>query len=184
VLLIEPVTRGDARGWFLEAWRQKEYAEIGISGPFVQDNVSRSAHGVLRGLHFQEPHGQGKLVQVLEGAVWDVALDVRRGSPTFGRWVALELRADQQQRQIWIPPGFAHGFCVTSETALILYKCTEPYAPDAERVIAWNDPSLGIPWPIRNPTLSARDAAAPLLATAPVLPSWRPGVEETSHPKP
>lgn len=173
VLVVEPAFFGDARGSFLETWREKEYAEAGIRGPFVQDNVSRSNRGVLRGLHFQEPHGQGKLIQVLLGAVLDVALDVRRGSPTFGRWVALELRGEEP-RQVWIPPGFAHGFYVTSETALILYKCTERYAPEAERVIAWNDPALNIPWPSRTPLLSARDAAAPMLATTPMLPVWEP----------
>lgn len=170
VLIIDPKVHGDSRGFFYESFQAQRYAEVGIQGPFVQDNLSRSVRGTLRGLHFQEPKAQGKLIQVLRGVVWDVAVDVRRGSPRFGRWVALEL-SESTPRQLWIPPGFAHGFCVLSDSADFFYKCTELYAPEAERAIAWNDPSLGIPWPLTEPLLSAKDRAAPLLAEAPVLPS-------------
>jgi dTDP-4-dehydrorhamnose 3,5-epimerase len=169
VLIVEPKVHGDARGFFYESFQASRYADAGIHGLFVQDNHSRSARGTLRGLHFQEPRAQGKLVQVLRGAVYDVAVDVRRGSPRFGRWVAVEL-SDAAPRQLWIPPGFAHGFCVLSDTADFFYKCTEYYASDTERSIAWNDPWIGIPWPIREPLLSAKDRAAPTLEQAPVLP--------------
>jgi dTDP-4-dehydrorhamnose 3,5-epimerase len=127
--------------------------------------------GTLRGLHFQEPKGQGKLVQVLRGTVWDVAVDVRRGSPRFGRWVGVEL-SESGPRQLWIPPGFAHGFCVLSDSADFFYKCTELYAPECERSIAWDDPQIGIPWPVAAPLLSTKDRAAPRLADAAVLPSY------------
>jgi dTDP-4-dehydrorhamnose 3,5-epimerase len=169
VLLVEPKVFGDARGFFLESFQARRYAEAGILGPFVQDNLSRSARGTLRGLHFQEPMAQGKLVTVLRGSVFDVAADVRRGSPTFGRWVGVEL-SEENHRQLWIPPGFAHGFCVTSEVADFFYKCTELYSPASERAIVWNDPDLGIKWPVAEPLLSAKDGAAPTLANAPVLP--------------
>ena len=171
VLVIEPKLHGDSRGFFYESFQARRYAQAGITGSFVQDNLSRSIKGTLRGLHFQEPRVQGKLVQVLRGAVWDVAVDVRRGSPRFGRWVAVEL-SETTPRQLWIPPGFAHGFCVLSDSADFFYKCTELYAPDCERSIAWNDPRIGIPWPVREPLLSAKDRAAPLLGDAPVLPSY------------
>ena len=171
VLLVEPKVFGDARGFFYEGYQAERYAASGIAGPFVQDNLSRSARGTLRGLHFQEPKGQGKLVQVLRGRVFDVAVDVRKGSPRFGRWVGVEL-AEEPLRQLWIPPGFAHGFCVLSESADFFYRCTELYAPAAERAIAWNDPRIGIRWPIEQPLLSAKDAAAPLLDAAPVLPRF------------
>ena len=171
VLLVEPNLHGDGRGFFYESFQARRYAEAGIPGPFLQDNLSRSARGILRGLHFQEPRAQGKLVQVLRGAVYDVAVDVRRGSPRFGKWVALEL-SDASPRQLWIPPGFAHGFCVLSESADFFYKCTEYYAPETERCIAWNDPDLAIPWPVKEPLLSAKDRSAPTLAVAPVLPSY------------
>lgn len=169
VLLVEPKVFGDARGFFYKGYQAERYAAAGIPGPFVQDNLSRSARGTLRGLHFQEPKGQGKLVQVLRGRVFDVAVDVRTGSPRFGRWVGVEL-VEEPLRQLWIPPGFAHGFCVLSESADFFYRCTELYAPAAERAIAWNDPRIGIRWPIEQPLLSAKDAAAPLLDAAPVLP--------------
>jgi len=172
VLLVEPRVFGDARGFFLETFQAERYAAAGIPGHFVQDNLSRSAKGTLRGLHFQEPRAQGKLVLVLHGAVWDVAVDVRRGSPRFGRWVGLEL-SEENRRQLWIPPGFAHGFCVVSDTADFFYKCTELYAPETERVVRWDDPALGIRWPIAAPLLSAKDRAAPTLADAPVLPVYR-----------
>jgi dTDP-4-dehydrorhamnose 3,5-epimerase len=171
VLVLEPKVHGDSRGFFYESFQAKRYAEVGISGPFVQDNLSRSVRGTLRGLHFQEPRAQGKLVQVLRGTVWDVAVDVRRGSPRFGRWIALEL-SETTPRQLWIPPGFAHGFCVLSESADFFYKCTELYAPECERSIAWDDPAIGIAWPLMEPLLSGKDRAAPRLADAPVLPAF------------
>ncbi|MCP3064536.1 dTDP-4-dehydrorhamnose 3,5-epimerase [Myxococcus sp. K38C18041901] len=170
LLLLEPKVFGDDRGFFMELFHAKRYADAGIPGPFVQDNYSRSGKGTLRGLHFQEPQGQGKLVQVLAGAVYDVAVDVRRGSPTFGRWVGVELSAENR-RQLWIPPGFAHGFCVTSTTADFHYKCTTQYAPEVERCIAWDDPDLAIPWPVTEPLMSPKDLRAPRLKDAQVLPS-------------
>ena len=169
VLILEPKVHGDSRGFFYETFQAGRYAAAGIPGPFLQDNLSRSVRGTLRGLHFQEPKAQGKLVQVLRGTVWDVAVDVRRGSPRFGRWIALEL-SETTPRQLWIPPGFAHGFCVLSDSADFFYKCTELYAPEAERSVAWDDPAIGITWPVKEPLLSAKDRAAPRLADAPVLP--------------
>lgn len=171
VILLEPKRFGDDRGFFMEMFHAKRYADLGIQGPFVQDNFSRSARGILRGLHFQQPNAQGKLVQVLAGAVYDVAVDIRRGSPTFGRWVGVELSADNR-RQLWVPAGFAHGFCVLSESADFHYKCTDFYAPGSEHGIAWNDPDLGIPWPVASPLLSAKDAAAPRLKDAATLPVY------------
>ncbi|WP_163785352.1 dTDP-4-dehydrorhamnose 3,5-epimerase [Myxococcus vastator] len=171
VLLLEPKVFGDDRGFFMEMFHAARYAAVGIPGPFVQDNYSRSAKGTLRGLHFQEPQAQGKLVQVLAGAVYDVAVDVRRGSPTFGQWVAVELSADNR-RQLWIPPGFAHGFCVVSDSADFHYKCTALYAPETERSVAWNDPDLAIAWPVSEPLLSPKDAQAPRLRDAPLLPEY------------
>ena len=169
VLILEPRVHGDSRGFFYETFQAGRYAGVGISGPFVQDNLSRSVRGTLRGLHFQEPWAQGKLVQVLRGTVWDVAVDVRRGSPRFGRWIALEL-SETTPRQLWIPPGFAHGFCVLSDSADFFYKCTELYSPESERSVAWDDPAIGIAWPVEEPLLSPKDRAAPRLADAPVLP--------------
>ena len=163
VLVIEPVVHGDHRGFFMETWHRQRYAEAGIELPFVQDNLSRSAHGILRGLHLQCPYEQGKLVSVLEGAVFDVAVDVRVGSPDFGRWVGVELSADNK-RQFYVPPGFAHGFCVTGDHALFSYKCTDVYSASSELSVAWNDPDIGIEWPLAAPVLSAKDAAAPKLA--------------------
>jgi dTDP-4-dehydrorhamnose 3,5-epimerase len=163
VLLIEPDVYGDDRGFFLETWNAARYAAHGLDAAFVQDNLSYSQYGVLRGLHFQNPDPQGKLVTVLEGAVYDVAVDIRAGSDTFGQWMGLELSAETKQ-QLYVPPGYAHGFVVTSEAALFHYKCTAPYNPDAEGVVRWDDPDLGIDWPVDDPTLSARDAAAPRLA--------------------
>ena len=171
VVILEPKVFGDSRGFFLETYNAQRYAEAGVPGPFVQDNLSRSVKGTLRGLHFQQPNPQGKLVQCLAGAVWDVAVDVRQGSPTFGRWVGVELTADNR-RQLWVPPGFAHGFCVLTDSADFQYKCTALYAPGAEGSVRWNDPQLGIAWPVPQPLLSAKDAAAPLLADAPVLPTY------------
>ena len=158
VLAIEPRVFGDARGYFLETWQRDRYAEAGVARDFVQDNLSRSQRGILRGLHLQHPFAQGKLVQVFEGEVFDVAVDVRVGSPTFGRWVGQHL-SGENKRQLYIPEGFAHGFCVLSEYALFGYKCTEWYHPEAELSVAWNDPELGIHWPIDNPSLSEKDRA-------------------------
>jgi len=171
VRVIEPDVFGDSRGFFFELYEARRYLQAGIDQPFVQDNFSRSVKDTLRGLHFQEPHGQGKLVQILQGAVFDVAVDIRRGSPTFGRWFGIELSAENK-RQLWIPPGFAHGFCVTSPTADFFYKCTEYYVPEGDRGIAWNDPALGIPWPTQAPLLSKKDAAAKPLSDAAVLPQF------------
>ncbi len=162
VIVIEPHVFADARGFFLETWQRERYAEAGLPRVFVQDNVSRSARGVLRGLHFQNPRPQGKLVTVLEGEVYDVAVDIRSGSPRFGRWAAVTL-SGENRRQVYIPPGFAHGFCVTSESALFSYKCTDFYAAEAERGIAWDDPQLAIPWPVDDPTISSKDAKYPRL---------------------
>jgi dTDP-4-dehydrorhamnose 3,5-epimerase len=163
VVLIEPTVHRDARGFFLESYNSVRYREHGIDAVFVQDNHSRSAGGTVRGLHAQRLHPQGKLVRVLRGEVWDVAVDIRRGSPTFGRWVGFVLSGDNF-RQLWIPPGFAHGFCVLSETVHVEYKCTDFYDPVDEIAVAWNDPAIGIAWPVREPILSARDARARRLA--------------------
>ena len=163
VLLIEPQRFGDARGYFLETFREDRYRAAGINLGFVQDNLSRSSHGILRGLHLQHPNGQGKLVYVLAGEVFDVAVDVRVGSPNFGKWTGAVLSAEDH-RQLWIPPGFAHGFCVTSDTALFTYKCTAPYSVADELGVIWSDPAIGISWPMVDPKLSAKDAALPKLA--------------------
>ena len=171
VLLVEPRVHGDARGFFLETFHAERYAAAGIALPFVQDNWSRSSRGTLRGLHFQEPRAQGKLVRVGRGEVYDVAVDVRRGSPTFGQWYGV-LLSEENKRQLWVPPGFAHGFCVTSESADFIYKCTNVYSPAEERAIQWDDPAIGIEWPLRDVLLSKRDQAAPSLAEAPVLPAY------------
>jgi dTDP-4-dehydrorhamnose 3,5-epimerase len=171
VLVIEPKVFGDPRGFFYETYQQDRYAAHGITGPFVQDNLSRSARDVLRGLHFQHPKSQGKLVSVLRGSVLDVAVDVRLGSPTFGWYVAVELN-EENRRQLWLPRGYAHGFLVLSESADFFYKCNEYYSPSDEIVVRWNDPAIGINWGIDAPTLSARDAAAPLLADVLVLPKY------------
>lgn len=171
LLVLEPRVFADSRGFFLETFHTTRYAEVGLPKNFVQDNWSRSSKDTLRGLHFQEPHAQGKLVWVVRGAVWDVAVDIRRGSPTFGRWFGLEL-SDENRKQLWIPPGFAHGFCVTSEAADFMYKCTSLYSPESERSVLWNDPDLAIPWPTSAPLLSKKDAAAPTLKASPVLPTY------------
>jgi dTDP-4-dehydrorhamnose 3,5-epimerase len=173
-VVIEPQVFGDERGWFFESWNRERYAAHGLDLQFVQGNVSRSARGVLRGLHYQWPNPQGKLVSVLEGEVWDVAVDIRRGSPTFGRWTAAVLSADNK-RQFWIPEGFAHGFVALSEHALFTYLCTAPYDREADAGIRWNDPALAIDWPVAEPALSPKDAGAPLLADVPEvrLPVWQ-----------
>jgi len=156
VVIIEPKVFGDRRGFFMETWNQARYAEAGLPVKFVQDNLSYSTKGVLRGLHYQKPGSQGKLVYVLQGEVFDVAVDIRVGSPTFGQWVGVTL-SSENKRQFYVPEGFAHGFCVTSDTALFAYKCTDFYNPEAEGGIIWNDPDIAIQWPISQPILSQKD---------------------------
>jgi dTDP-4-dehydrorhamnose 3,5-epimerase len=171
VVLLEPRIFHDARGWFLESYNQRAVsAIIGYDGELVQDNHSHSVRGVLRGLHYQVKQPQGKLVRVISGEIWDVAVDLRRRSPTFGRWAGFTLNRDTQ-RMIWIPPGFAHGFLVVSATADVLYKTTDYYAPEHERTILWNDPTLDIKWPLRGaPVVSEKDAKAPPFAEAETFP--------------
>ncbi|MDR3221406.1 MAG: dTDP-4-dehydrorhamnose 3,5-epimerase [Candidatus Accumulibacter sp.] len=162
VLLLEPEVFGDTRGFFLESYNARDFREAtGRDHAFVQDNHSRSARGVLRGLHYQLKQTQGKLVRIVRGQVFDVAVDLRRSSPHFGRWAGFELSEDMPQRMLWIPPGFAHGFVVLSESADFLYKATDYYAPEHERCILWNDPAIGVEWPLRGlePLLSAKDRA-------------------------
>lgn len=175
VKLIEPDVFGDARGFFYEGWNRARYAEHGLDFDVVQTNMSRSANGVLRGLHYQWPNPQGKLVSVLEGEVYDVAVDIRRGSPTFGKWTAAVLSAENK-RQLWVPEGFAHGFVVTSDHALFHYLVTAPYDRAADANLRWNDAALAIDWPIAQPSLSDKDAKAPFLADIPVerLPMYAP----------
>jgi dTDP-4-dehydrorhamnose 3,5-epimerase len=164
VCLVEPVVHGDERGHFFESWRRDKFAAIGIDVPFVQDNQALSSRGVLRGLHWQVGKVQAKLLRVLDGEVFDVAVDVRRGSPTFGRWAGETLSA-ANRRMMFVPAGFAHGYLVLSERATVFYKCSEPYSPADERGFAWNDPAVGIRWPLSGPpVLSARDAKSPLLS--------------------
>lgn len=173
VLLLEPKVFGDARGFFLESWNRRTFADLGLELDFVQDNHSRSARGVLRGIHYQIRQPQGKLVRVVSGSVFDVAVDLRRQSPHFGRWVGYELSA-QNHRMLWIPPGFGHAFLVLSDSADFLYKTTEYYAPEWDRGVRWDDPDIGIDWPVATlpglaPQLSAKDAAQPLLEDAEVF---------------
>ena len=163
VLVLEPRVFSDARGAFFESFRADRCAAMGVGAAFVQDNVSISRRGVLRGLHFQHPRGQAKLIQAIRGEVFDVAVDVRRDSPTFGRAVWSTL-SEANRRQMFVPPGFAHGFVVTSDEAIVAYKCSDYYAPEFERSIHWNDPALGIPWPVASPILSSKDESAPLLS--------------------
>lgn len=171
LLVLEPRVFGDDRGFFFESFNARRFAELtGVTAPFVQDNHSRSARNVLRGLHYQIQQAQGKLVRVTAGAVFDVAVDLRKSSPTFGQWYGLELSAENK-RQLWIPAGFAHGFVVTSEAAEFLYKTTDYWAPEYERSILWNDPAVGIDWPLDGaPLLSGKDQAGKLLADAEVYP--------------
>ena len=175
VFLLTPKVFGDDRGFFMETWRESEFsARIGTSVRFVQDNHSRSVRGVLRGLHYQVRQPQGKLVRCVRGKIFDVAVDLRRNAPTFGRWAG-EVLSEENRRSMWIPPGFAHGFYVMSEVAEFLYKCTDYYAPDFERALRWDDPDTGIVWPAAgSPVLSAKDAVAPLLRDAEVYEgcSW------------
>lgn len=171
VLLIEPEVHGDDRGFFLESWNERRFAEAGIQARFVQDNHSRSARGVLRGIHYQVRQPQGKLVRVTSGAVFDVAVDLRRSSPQFGKWAGIELSASNK-RMLWVPQGFGHGFLALEDGTDLLYKCTDFYSPDDERGIAWNDPTIGIDWPLKGsaPIISARDSGAPSLADAEIYP--------------
>ncbi len=162
VLLIEPDVFGDQRGFFMETWNRQRYFYAGLEKDFVQDNLSLSRQGILRGLHFQHPYPQGKLVQVLRGSVFDVVVDIRQGSPTFGQWVGVELSADNH-RQLFVPEGFAHGFCVLSDEALFSYKCTDFYHPETEKSLFWNDPDIGIEWPVTDPILSGKDQNGKLL---------------------
>ncbi|RVU83385.1 dTDP-4-dehydrorhamnose 3,5-epimerase [Leucothrix sargassi] len=168
VILLEPTVFGDHRGFFMETWQQKEFTENVAEYTFVQDNHSKSSQGILRGLHYQIKQPQGKLVRVVQGSVFDVAVDMRKSSPTFGQWVGYELSADNRC-MLWVPPGFAHGFYVMSEAAEFVYKCTDYYAPEFERSLAWNDPSIRIDWPLINgkqPLLSEKDANGDLLKNA------------------
>jgi dTDP-4-dehydrorhamnose 3,5-epimerase len=170
VLIIEPRVFGDARGFFMETWNAAAFAGAGLDMAFVQDNHSRSQKGVLRGLHFQNPGPQGKLVRVTRGAVFDVAVDLRAASPTFGQWVGVELSADNK-RMLWVPEGFAHGFLTLEDDTDFLYKCTAPYAPASEHTLAWNDPAVGIDWPVLglDPLISDKDARGLSLAQVPVF---------------
>lgn len=176
VLIIEPQSFEDRRGYFMELYHEKRYKEAGIAGPFVQDNLSRSVGRTIRGLHYQLENAQAKLVQVIRGAVFDVAVDIRRGSPTFGRWTAVTL-TDENRRQVLVPQGFAHGFCVLSDVADVIYKCTDLYAPHDERGILWSDPELAIDWPTSDPILSHKDSQLPPLSLVPreSLPVYEAG---------
>jgi dTDP-4-dehydrorhamnose 3,5-epimerase len=171
VILVEPQRLADDRGQFMETFHAEKFRAAGIDFTFTQDNASRSLRNVLRGLHFQEPRAQGKLIRVVAGSIFDVAVDIRRGSPHFGQWVGSELSAENGN-QLWVPPGFAHGFCVTSESADVIYKCTDVYVRECDRGILWNDPAIGIEWPVAAPLLSPKDQTAPRLADAPLLPSY------------
>lgn len=175
VLLIEPAVHGDSRGFFMEEWRSGPYAEAGLPARMVQSNVSRSTHGILRGLHYQYPQPQGKLVSVLEGSIFDVAVDIRHGSPSFGHWAAAELSA-KNHHQFYVPEGFAHGFYVLGDSALVHYLCTAEFALEHDAVVAWNDPDIGIAWPGEPASVSAKDSAAPRLKDIPVasLPPYQP----------
>jgi dTDP-4-dehydrorhamnose 3,5-epimerase len=163
VKIIEPEIHSDSRGSFVETYRAERYQEAGISVDFVQDNLSVSVRNVVRGMHFQHPRGQAKLVRVACGAVWDAVVDVRRGSPRFGKWAGIELSAEAQ-RQMYIPTGFAHGFVVLTEKAVFEYKCSEVYRPEFDRCLAWDDPTVQVDWPTDTPRVSQRDAAAPTLS--------------------
>ena len=173
VLIVEPRVFGDTRGFFMETFSQGKYEGIGLKEKFVQDNLSFSSRGVLRGLHYQNPNSQGKLVSVVQGEVFDVAVDIRIGSPTFGQWVGVNLSGDNH-RQLWVPPGFAHGFCVLSDITYFTYKCTDIYTPSAEGGVLWNDPDIGIEWPIEKPLLSDKDEVYPRLKDVPAerLPKY------------
>ena len=169
VIIVQPDVHADKRGYFMETYHKKEFAAGGIDKAFVQDNQSNSARGILRGLHYQIQRPQGKLVRVLYGEIYDVSVDIRRSSPNFGKWFGIRLSAENK-KALYVPPNFAHGFCVLSEQAEFFYKCTDFYAPEFERTIRWDDPDLAIAWPIRNPVLSKKDAAAPFLRNAELPP--------------
>ena len=171
VFMVQPRVFADDRGYFLETWNAPRFRDAGLPDIFVQDNQSRSRAGVLRGLHYQEPNAQGKLVRCTRGSIWDVAVDIRVGSPTFGKWIGVELNEDNKM-MLWVPPGFALGFCAMTDDTDVLYKCTTLYDPRSERSILWNDPAIGIHWPIAEPKLSAKDAEAPTLSEATVLPRY------------
>jgi dTDP-4-dehydrorhamnose 3,5-epimerase len=173
ILIIEPDVFKDHRGFFMETYHQKRYQELGVNRVFVQDNLSFSRQGTLRGLHYQIQNPQAKLVQVISGEIYDVAIDIRAGSPSFGQWVGVHL-SDKNNRQLFIPEGFAHGFCVLSDTALFSYKCSKLYAPDDESGILWSDSSLNIDWPIKTPTISDKDSRYPTLSDVEMnrLPVW------------
>jgi len=179
VMLFEPQLFGDHRGFFMETWNHARYAEAGLPVTFVQTNLSKSAKGVLRGLHFQQPQPQGKLVQVLTGEVFDVAVDIRRGSPTFGQWEGYHLSGDNH-RQLYVPEGFAHGFCVLSDFAIFSYQCTRVYQKEYDQALSWNDPDIGIQWPIDAPELSDKDQLAPPLAQCSNLPVYL-DVDQPDH---
>ena len=166
LFVIEPKAFGDARGFFMETWNLRKYQEAGMRAPFVQDNISVSRRGALRGLHFQNPNPQGKLVSVLQGEVLDVVVDIRRSSPSFGQWEAVRLSSDNK-RQFYIPAGFAHGFLVLSETAMFHYKCTDFYSPKDEMTLRWNDPAIGIDWAVKDPIVSEKDSKGLLLKDIP-----------------
>lgn len=169
VMIVDAKVFGDHRGFFMETYHKQRFAEAGIDSEFVQDNHSRSCRGTLRGLHYQIRHPQGKLVRAVQGTIFDVAVDLRRSSPTFGKWVGYEL-SDENRRQLYVPPGFGHGFCVLSETAEVIYKCTDLYHPEEERSLLWNDPHVGVQWPIQEPILSAKDLQGKLFADAEMFP--------------
>lgn len=173
VFIIEMRAFSDARGFIKELWNAPRYLNNGLGVPSVQTNFSRSGKDVVRGLHYQEPHAQGKLVTALAGEVFDVAVDIRKDSPTFGKWTGTVLSGDNH-RQLWIPPGFAHGFAVLSESADFLYQCTAPYDPNCEHAIRWDDPAIGIDWGVVNPIIAPKDLAAPLLRDAKILPPYFP----------
>jgi dTDP-4-dehydrorhamnose 3,5-epimerase len=181
--IVEPRIFRDARGYFLETWNRSRYGAAEIPSDFVQDNLSYSEQGVLRGLHYQHPSAQGKLVMVLQGEVYDVAVDIRVGSPTFGRWMGIIL-SSTGHRQLYVPPGFAHGFVVTSQFALFMYKCTDFYKPEDEGSVAWDDPDLAIQWPVSSPILAAKDRDAPRLhtITSERLPIWEGDAQLSSDP--
>jgi dTDP-4-dehydrorhamnose 3,5-epimerase len=166
VLMVEPRVFRDNRGYFMEIYHQKRYDQSGIRRLFVQDNLSYSVRGTLRGLHYQLPHPQAKLVEVIRGEIFDVVVDIRRGSPTFGHWIGIPL-SEKNKRQLFVSEGFAHGFCVLSEEALVIYRCSDFYAPDSDNGILWSDPALAIEWPVANPLLSEKDARYPLLEKVP-----------------
>lgn len=166
VIIFEPGVFGDERGFFMESWKSSAYLDAGLPALMPQSNFSRSSKGVLRGLHYQYPQEQGKLVSVLEGSVFDVAVDIRKDSPNFGQWTAIELSAENHL-QLYVPEGFAHGFCTLSETALVHYMCSNEYAPEYDAAVAWNDPGIGVEWPMQDVSVSAKDAAAPLLSEIP-----------------